>query len=40
MRVHKLDPSEFLDYVHDIDLSWCEARPSFAPRSRRCRAAG
>jgi putative hydrolase of the HAD superfamily len=27
MQVHKLDPSEFLAYVHDIDLSVVEASP-------------
>jgi putative hydrolase of the HAD superfamily len=27
MRVHKLDPAEFLAYVHDIDLSVVQASP-------------
>jgi putative hydrolase of the HAD superfamily len=27
MRVHKVEPSEFLAYVHDIDLSVVEASP-------------
>lgn len=28
MRVHKMDPQQFLDYVHDIDLSVVSASPS------------
>lgn len=27
MRVHKMDPQKFLDYVHDIDLSVVQAAP-------------
>lgn len=27
MRVHKMDPQQFLDYVHDIDLSVVAAAP-------------
>ena len=30
MQVHKLDPHEFLDYVHDIDLSPVPAAPELA----------
>jgi putative hydrolase of the HAD superfamily len=30
MRVHKLDPQPFLDYVHDIDLSCVPAAPELA----------
>lgn len=30
MRVHKLDPKPFLDYVHDIDLSVVSEHPELA----------
>jgi putative hydrolase of the HAD superfamily len=30
MQVHKLDPQEFLDYVHDIDLSPVPEAPELA----------
>jgi putative hydrolase of the HAD superfamily len=30
MQVHKLDPQEFLDYVHDIDLSAVPEAPELA----------
>ena len=30
MRVHKMDPAPFLDYVHDIDLSVLEPAPELA----------
>jgi putative hydrolase of the HAD superfamily len=30
MQVHKLDPNEFLDYVHDIDLSPVPEAPELA----------
>src|SRR5262245_28575415 len=30
MRVHKMDPKPFLDYVHDLDLSGLAAHPRLA----------
>ncbi len=30
MRIHKMDPSDFLDYVHDIDLSVVQEHPELA----------
>ncbi|HEX5999445.1 MAG TPA: pyrimidine 5'-nucleotidase [Hyphomicrobiaceae bacterium] len=30
MRVHKMDPKAFLDYVHDLDLSGLNAHPELA----------
>jgi putative hydrolase of the HAD superfamily len=38
MKVHRLEPQAFLDYVHDIDLSVLPHLPELAERSRSCRA--
>jgi putative hydrolase of the HAD superfamily len=35
MRVHKMDPKPFLDYVHDIDLSVVPEHPELASAIKR-----
>jgi putative hydrolase of the HAD superfamily len=35
MKVHKMDPKPFLDYVHDIDLSAVTEQPELAARIER-----
>ena len=39
MRVHKMDPGEFLAYVHDIDLSVVPAAPELRAAIGGCPAA-
>jgi putative hydrolase of the HAD superfamily len=35
MKVHKMDPKPFLDYVHDLDLSGLAAQPALAAAIER-----
>src|SRR5437667_4534767 len=35
MRVHNIDPHEFLAFVHEIDLAGCRATPKLAPPPAR-----